>query len=73
MYIDLMEEALKQAISNPRKMQKFILAAIPCLSELSEGSIRVAENHTNDGRYLLSYALSLYFNSLFIIIFFVSS
>ena len=67
-YIDLIEEALKQAISCPKTMQKFIQAAIPCLAVHAEGGTRDAENHTNDGRYFhffLSLLFPLYpFNSI---------
>ena len=61
MYIDLIEEALRQAINNPRTMLKFILAAIPCLNVDSEGGTSEAENHTNDGRYFSIYPLNLCF------------
>ena len=47
-------------------MLKFIHVAIPCLNEHSEGGTRDAENHTNGGRYLLSYPLSLYFIFFFL-------
>ena len=60
--IDFKEEALKQAISCPKTMLKFIQVTILCLNVHSEGGTCDAENHTNGGRYLLSYPLSLYFN-----------
>ena len=47
-------------------MLKFIQVAIPCLNVPSEGGTRDAENHTNGGRYLLSYPLSLYFIFFFL-------
>ena len=67
-YIDLIEEALKKAINCRKTMLKFLQAAIPCLNVHSEGGTRDAENHTNGGRYLLSYPLSLYFIFSFFII-----
>lgn len=66
--IELIEETLKQAISYPNTMLKFIQAAIPRLNEHSEGGTSDAENHTNGGRYFLSHPLSLYFISFFIFI-----
>ena len=64
--IELIEETLKQAISCPNTMLKFIQVAILCLNVHSEGGTRDAENHTNGGRYLLSYPLSLYFIFFFL-------
>ena len=65
---ELIEETLKQAISCPNTMLKFIQVAIPCLNVHSEGDASDGENHTNGGGYLLSYPLSLYFNFSFFII-----
>ena len=65
-YIDLIEEVLQKAISCPNMMLKFLQVAIPCLNVHSEGGTRDAENHTNGGRYLLSYPLSLYFIFFFL-------
>ena len=61
MYIDLIEEALKEGISNPRTMLKFLQAAVPCLNVHTEGGTSEAENHTNDGRYFSIYPLNLCF------------
>ena len=66
-YIDLIDEALKQAISCPKTMVKFIQVAIPCLNVNSEGGTCAAENPTNGGRYL-SYLFSLYLIVSFFII-----
>ena len=57
--IELIEETLKQAISCPKTMMKFIQVAIPRLNEHSEGGTSDAENHANGGRYFLSHSLSL--------------
>ena len=57
--IELIEETLKQAISCPKTMMKFIQVAIPRLNEHSEGGTSDAENRANDGRYFLSHSLSL--------------
>ena len=64
--IELIEETLKQAISYPKTMLKFLQVAIPCLNAHSKGGTCDAENHTNGGRYLLSYPLSLYFIFFFL-------
>ena len=56
MYIDLIEEALRQAVNNPRT------------NEHSDGGTSEAENHTNDGRYFSIYPLNLNFFLFFPII-----
>ena len=60
--IDLIDEALKQAMSCPKTMVKFIQVAIPCLNVHSEGGTCDAENHTNGGRYLLSLSSEFVFH-----------
>ena len=60
--IDLIDEALKQAMSCPKTMVKFIQVAIPCLNVHSEGGTCDAENHTNGGRYLLSLTSQFVFH-----------
>ena len=61
MYTDLIDETLKQAVTSPKAMLKFLQAAIPCLNVDSEGGTSEAENHTNDGRYFSIYPLNLCF------------
>lgn len=71
MYIDLVEEMLGQVISCPKAFLEFIMAIIPRLNEHYKGGASYAENHTNDGRYLLSFPLSLNFNSFFFLFHFL--
>ncbi|XP_022808580.1 uncharacterized protein LOC111345557 isoform X1 [Stylophora pistillata] len=48
-YIDLIEEALKQAVSDPQTMRKFLEAAIPSLNEFSGRSSSNTASSTNAG------------------------
>ena len=67
LYMDLVEEVLKQAVRDPGIMQLFVKAAIPCLNEHSKRSSCDTVNSTNAGRWLfsaLSERMSLY-NKLF--------
>lgn len=52
MYIDVVEEVLKQAVSSPNIMQKFLKAAIPCLNENSGRSSCDTPNPPNVGRLI---------------------
>ena len=65
LYIDLVEDVLERVISCPKASLKFIKAITACQNVHSEGGASDEENHTIDGRYLLSFPLSLNFNSLF--------
>ena len=70
--MDLVEKVL-EVISCPKASLKFIKAIIACQNVHSEGGASDGEDNTNDGRYLLSFPLSLNFNSLFFFFFFISS
>ena len=51
-YIDLVEEALKQAVSDPSVMRLFLNAAIPCLKENSGRSSCDTANSSTIGRLM---------------------
>ena len=51
LYLDVVEEVLKQAVSNRTIMKKFMMAAIPCLDENSEGISLNTQSCTNVGMF----------------------
>ena len=65
MYIDIVEQVLKQAEEYPNIMRKFLKAAFPCLNENSVRSSCDTPNPPNVGR--LTVQQSSYVSSPFIL------